>query len=261
LVVLLAGTIWYLAARDTPEEHPWVQAGELEVIVRGRGKAHKVGDGARGPSAGKSKAPWRRIFRSKEVLALTLSYFTFGYVAWIFFSWFYIYLVQVRGLNLKTSAVYSMFPFIAMTLGSILGGIASDWLTRHYSPRIGRCFLPSFALAFTAVLLLLGSRAHHAQTASIVLACGAGALYLSQSCFWSVTADFAGEHSGVVSGTMNMGCQLGGAATASLTPLIASHFGWEASFLTATIFAALGALAWLTVDPTARLSETGNCVF
>jgi len=188
-----------------------------------------------------------------------LSYFTFGYVAWIFFSWFYIYLVQVRGLNLKTSAVYSMFPFIAMTLGSLLGGVASDWLVRHYSPRIGRCFLPAFALAFTAVLLLLGSRAHQAQTASIVLACGAGALYLSQSCFWSVTADFAGEHAGVVSGTMNMGCQLGGAVTASLTPLIAAHFGWEASFLAATIFAALGALAWLTVDPTARLSETGNC--
>jgi len=58
---------------------------------------------------------------------------------------------------------------------------------------------------------------------------------------------------------MNMGCQLGGAVTASLTPLIAAHFGWEASFLAATIFAALGALAWLTVDPTARLSETGNC--
>jgi ACS family glucarate transporter-like MFS transporter len=261
LVVLLAGTIWYLAARDTPEEHSWVRAGELEDIVRGRGNAHKAGEGPQGPSAGKSKAPWRSIFRSKEVLALTLSYFTFGYVAWIFFSWFYIYLVQVRGLNLKTSAVYSMFPFIAMTLGSLMGGVASDWLVRHYKPRIGRCFLPAFALAFTAVLLLLGSRAHHAQTASIVLACGAGALYLSQSCFWSVTADFAGEHSGVVSGTMNMGCQLGGAATASLTPLIASHFGWEASFLMATIFAALGALAWLTVDPTARLSETGNCAF
>jgi len=258
-VVLLAGAIWYLAARDTPEEHPWVQAAELEEIVRGRGKVDHGGDEPRVSSRGDRKTPWRRIFGSKEVLALTLSYFTFGYVAWIFFSWFYIYLVQVRGLNLKTSAVYSMFPFIAMTLGSLLGGVASDWLTRHYSPRIGRCILPAFALAFTAVLLLLGSRAHQAQTASIVLACGAGALYISQSCFWSVTADFAGEFSGVVSGTMNMGCQVGGAVTASLTPLIAAHFGWEASFLVAAIFAAWGALAWLTVDPTARLSEAGIC--
>jgi ACS family glucarate transporter-like MFS transporter len=262
VVVLLAGTIWYLVARDTPEEHPWVRVGELESIVRGRGDDRDITFkdelAGRGLALSKRNAPWKRIFCSKEILALTLSYFTYGYVAWIFFSWFYIYLVQVRGLNLKTSAVYSMFPFIAMTLGSILGGIVSDWLARHYSARVGRCFLPAFALAFTAVLLLAGSRTHNAQTASIVLACGAGALYLAQSCFWSVTADFAGEYSGIVSGTMNMGGQLGGAATASLTPLIASHFGWEASFFTATMFAMLGALAWLIVDPSARLSEAGN---
>ena len=259
VVVLLAGTIWYLVARDTPEEHAWVRAGELEIIVRGRGDSrHRRLDSIAEEdpqSVVRRNIPWKRIFSSKEILALTASYFTFGYVAWIFFSWFYIYLVQVRGLNLKTSAVYSMFPFIAMTVGSLFGGVASDWLARRYGARIGRCFLPAFALAFTAVLLLVGSRVHSAQTASFVLACGAGALYLSQSCFWSVTADFAGEHSGVVSGTMNMGCQVGGAVTASLTPLIAAHFGWEASFLTATLLAALGAVAWLTVNPIARLAE------
>jgi ACS family glucarate transporter-like MFS transporter len=57
---------------------------------------------------------------------------------------------------------------------------------------------------------------------------------------------------------MNMGCQLGGAATASLTPLIASHFGWEASFLAATGLATVGALAWLVVNPDARLLPSGN---
>lgn len=131
---------------------------------------------------------------------------------------------------------------------------ASDWLARHVSLRAGRCILPAIALAGTAVLLLIGSRAEDARVASAVLACGAGALYLSQSCFWSVSADFAGEFAGVVSGTMNMGCQIGGAVTASLTPLIASHFGWQASFLAATVLAVLSALAWLAVNPHARLA-------
>jgi ACS family glucarate transporter-like MFS transporter len=147
-----------------------------------------------------------------------------------------------------------MLPFIAMTLGSLSGGVASDWLARRYSARAGRCYLPALALGFTAVLLLVGSRAHNAGVASIVLACGAGALYVSQSCFWSVTADYAGEHAGVVSGAMNMGGQLGGAVTASLTPLVASHFGWEASFLTAAMLATGGSLAWLVVNPDARLA-------
>ncbi|MGD0730176.1 MAG: MFS transporter [Terracidiphilus sp.] len=258
--VLIAGTIWYLAARDTPEAHPWVQAGELEIIVRGRdevcGPSSEAGEKNSARLAGKQAVPWKKILCSKEILALTFSYFTYGYVAWLFFSWFYIYLVQVRGINLKTSAFYSMFPFIAMTLGSLFGGVASDWLVRHFGPRIGRCFLPAFSLACTAVLLVDGSRAHQAQAASIILACGAGVMYIAQSCFWSVTADFAGEYAGIVSGAMNTGAQVGGAVTASLTPWIALHFGWGASFLAATIFVALGAVAWLTIDPCARLSST-----
>lgn len=254
VVGVLAGVVWYVAARDTPEEHRLVHAGELERIASGRGDIqNRIAATPRGLQR-RPSTPWKRILLSKEVLAITLSYFTYGYVAWIFFSWFYIYLAEVRGLNLKTSAVYSMMPFFAMTLGSLFGGAASDWLTRCYSARAGRCFLPAFVLGCTAVLLVVGSRADDTKVASIVLACGAGALYLSQSCYFSVTADFAGEHAGVVSGTMNMGCQLGGAVTASLTPLIASHFGWEASFLTATVFATLGALAWLAVNPDARLS-------
>lgn len=250
----VAGIIWYLASRDTPEEHPLVRDRELETIFSGRSddRVHdtSMNDGA------KRNVPWARLFGSKEMLALEISYFAYGYIAWIFFSWFYIYLAQVRGLNLKTSAVYSMFPFIAMTLGSLLGGVASDWLARRYSARVGRCLLPALAMASTAVLLLCGSHVSGARAASLILACGAGALYVSQSCFWSVTADFAGKNAGVASGTMNMGGQIGGAVTASLTPLIASRFGWGASFLTATVLAIIGALAWLVVNPAARLRES-----
>lgn len=50
-----------------------------------------------------------------------------------------------------------------------------------------------------------------------------------------------------------MGCQIGGAITASVTPLIAAHFGWIASFMTAAALAVLGGLAWLLVNPSARL--------
>ncbi len=251
LVVLTAASIWFLASRDTPEEHPKVSAGELAHIVAGR--EDLPGKASPDPAKPKGKAPWGKIACSKEIWGVTLSYFSFGYIAWLFFNWFYIYLVQVRHLSLKTSALYSMLPFLAMTAGSIVGGAASDWLARHVSVRAGRCFLPAGAMFVTAILLSLGSRASEAATASLVLACGAGALYLSQSSYWSVTADYAGEFAGVVSGAMNMGCQIGGAVTASLTPWIAQHFGWNASFLSATALAVVGALAWLIVNPKARL--------
>jgi MFS transporter, ACS family, glucarate transporter len=249
----LAGAVWYLVARNTPERHPWVSRDELERIVSGRGETGAAG--AMHSDGQKAAIPWRGIFTSRSILAVSASYFTYGYVSWIFFSWFYLYLNEVRGLSLKSSAIYSIFPFAAMTLGSFAGGVISDWLVRHYGARVGRCLWPAAALGVTAVLITCGARVHHAQTASLVLACGAGALYLSQSCFFSITADFAGTFAGVVAGAMNMGCQLGGAVTASLTPLIAAHFGWEASFLTATALAVCGGLAWLAVDPKERLAR------
>jgi ACS family glucarate transporter-like MFS transporter len=253
LVGMLAAAVWYIVARDAPEQHPWVSSAELALIKSGRGDAQDESGSERVPE--ETGVPWIKIFANKEVLALTGSYFTYGYISWIFFSWFYIYLAQVRGLSLKTSAVYSIFPFIAMSAGSLIGGVASDWLAHHWSARVGRCYLPAFALLMTGILLLVGSRVHDAVAATAVLACGAGSLYLSQSCFWSVTADFAGTHAGVVSSTMNMGCQIGAAVTASLTPLIAVHFGWDASFLAATMLAMLGASAWLVVNPDARLTR------
>ena len=97
--------------------------------------------------------PWSRVFASREVLAVTLSYFSFGYVAWIFFSWFYIYLAQVRGLNLKASACYAMLPFLAMAVGCAVGGAVSDRLTRSHGPRLGRCVLAAVVWSAPASFL------------------------------------------------------------------------------------------------------------
>jgi ACS family glucarate transporter-like MFS transporter len=188
------------------------------------------------------------------VWAVTISYFCFGYVAWIFFSWFFIYLAQVRGLNLKASAFYAMLPPIAMSVCSLLGGGINDRLTKWHSLRLGRCGLAVFGLAVAGIFIAFGSQVDSARLASVVLAGGAGALYLSQSSFWSVTADIAGKSSGSVSGFMNMGAQIGGAVTASLTPAIAARFGWTASFLVAATLCLLGAAAWLIVDPTKCLT-------
>ncbi len=252
---LAAAAVWYVAARDIPEQHPWMRPAELEHIRSGREDLGSAA--AHTESRPKQKIPWGAIVSSKEILALSASYFCYGYVSWIFFSWFYIYLAQVRGLSMQKSALYSMLPFLAMIAGALMGGWVSDWLRRRVSLRAGRVYLPSFAFVLTAVLLAVGSSAHAAATASLMLAGGAGALYLSQSAFWAVTADCAGQCAGVASGFMNMSGHIAAAATAIVTPLIAVHFGWVASFLTASGMAVLGALAWLAVNPAARIAVDG----
>jgi len=247
IIGFAAGAVWFVSARDTPAEHSGVSASELRLIRSGLTQAALKNDSTQ-------LVPWRRVVQSKELWAVTLSYFCYGYVAWIFFSWFYRYLAKVRGLDLKASAFYTMLPFLAMLVCCLLGGAINDRLTKWHGPRLGRCGLAVFAIAVAGIFIGFGSQVQSARLASVVLAGGAGALYLSQSSFWSVTADIAGASSGSVSGFMNMGNQVGAALTASLTPWIAVRFGWTTSFLVASGLCMVGALSWLVVDPSRQIT-------
>jgi ACS family glucarate transporter-like MFS transporter len=239
LIGFAGGIVWVMLARDKPEAHPWITKEEISHIRSGL------------PATINTEKPlsWLTILASWNVIALSLSYFCYGYVAYIFFSWFFIYLNSVRGLDLKSSSYYGMLPFIAMAVGSPLGGWIGDRLSKHYGKRIGRCGVACASMALAALFVAGGTHALDTRLASIILAGGAGALYLSQSAFWSVTSDIAGHSAGSVSGVMNMGNQIGGAVTASLTPVLAKHFGWSASFFVAAALCLAGSVMWLLVDP------------
>jgi ACS family glucarate transporter-like MFS transporter len=243
---LFVGAVWFLLARDKPEDHPWVSARELEFIRSGL------------PDSGQSAKgilPWKTILSSKDFLLVTYSYFCYGYMSYIFFAWFFIYLSTVRGLSLRESSYFAALPFIAMAVCSPVGGVVSDFITRHFGKRWGRCGVAALGIALAGAFVASGQAVSSARLASVVLAAGAGALFFSQSTYWSVTADIAGESAGSVSGIMNMGGQIGGTVTATLTPIIAERFGWGASFGVASLLCVTGALAWLQVNPNRKLAQ------
>lgn len=243
LIGLGAGLVWWWLVRDRPREHPRVSAEEIALIEAGLPQT----------PAKKVVVPWSRILSNRDLLAMTASYFAYGYTAYIFFTWFFIYLNTVRGLNLKASRWYAMLPFIAMAICSLVGGYISDRMTKAYGIRVGRVGIAIVGMLLAAIFVATATQVESARLASIILAGGAGALYLSQSSFWAVTAEIAGPSSGSASGVMNMGNQIGGALTAMLTPWIAQSLGWTASFVTCAALCAFGALMWLFVDPARRM--------
>src|SRR5208283_5717605 len=101
--------------RDSPDNYAAVSDAERAYI--------RAGIPA---SAAAPPLPWRRIFLDRNVRLLTGSYFCYGYSAWIFFAWFYIYLSKARGMDLRQSATYGMLPGLAMAAGSALGGVVND---------------------------------------------------------------------------------------------------------------------------------------
>src|SRR5260370_13550906 len=114
VIGLIAGAIWYISARDTPVEHPGVSDSERAFI---ESRLILTTPHEKPSNREAELMPWSRVVRSGEVWALTISYFCYGYVAWMFFSWFYRYLSKVRGLDLQASAFYPMLPFLAIAAG------------------------------------------------------------------------------------------------------------------------------------------------
>jgi ACS family glucarate transporter-like MFS transporter len=82
---------WWWYSRDDPSEHARVSAAELALI--------REDSGERRQSATLPKGTSTRLLKNRDVLLLTLSYLCMNMVFYIFFSWFFIYLVDVRGFD------------------------------------------------------------------------------------------------------------------------------------------------------------------
>jgi len=245
LIGVAAGVLWIVLVRNSPAENRHVGAAEWAYIDAGLLR--------HGPSTGNA-VRWLDIVADRQVLMLTLSYFCYGYVAYIFFTWFFKYLSDVRGLNLKSSALYATLPFIAMALASWLGGLTSDKLVSVWGKRAARCGVAAASMLTASIFVFVATQVADARVAAVVLAGGAGALYFAQSAFWAMSADIGGTSAGLLSGIMNMGCQIGGVVTAALTPIIANSLGWTASFAITAVVALIGAVAWIFVDPFHQVS-------
>jgi ACS family glucarate transporter-like MFS transporter len=242
---LAAAGAWFWYARDRPSDHPRVNAAELAVI---RAAASEVRT-APGP------VPWRRIARTPAVWLLVLSYTCLGYVAYLYLSWFYLYLVNVRGFGMLRGAFLAAAPFLAITLFCPVGGWATDRLSVRLGINRGRAWVGAAGMACSGLSIVVGAWLDAPYWAIAWLAIGAGWLYFTVGAYWSSTVDLSKPHAGTLSGLMNTGANIGGTLSPTLTPWLAEQFGWPAALGAAAALALLGALLWLPVRPGDGLAE------
>jgi MFS transporter, ACS family, glucarate transporter len=241
-VGIFLALLWYWLGTDQPAEHPWVNAAELHHITQTSAPAPAHPHAA-------VQVPWRMILSRPDLWCLTAAYTVLGYIGYIYFSWFYLYLVNVRGFSLVSGGWYSTLPFIISAAAAPLGGWLSDSCSRRFGKRLGRCGLGFSGPLGAAGLIWAGAAVRDPYLAVVFLSLGEGALFLTVAAYWAATIDLAKAHAGTVSGFMNMGGNLGGAISPTLTPLIAQRFGWDSALYVAAALALLGAFFWLGVHP------------
>ncbi|MCW5799387.1 MAG: MFS transporter [Nitrospira sp.] len=199
--------------------------------------------------------PWRRILRSRSLWWLVASYACLGYVAYIYMSWFYLYLVNVRGIDLLRGGWLAAGPFLAILLFCPLGGWMTDKLVPALGLRKARLSIGMTGMALAGGLIAVGAWVESHTLAIGCLSLGAGWLYFTVGAYWSVTTDLSKTHAGTLSGVMNTGANVGGVISPSLTPWLADQWGWTASLLVAAGIALCGGFMWMKVDPEEGLRE------
>ncbi|MCE9537369.1 MAG: MFS transporter [Nitrospirae bacterium] len=135
------GLLWWLLSRNHPHEHPWANSGEQALIER--------------TTATTTAVPWRTFRQTPTIWWLVISYSCLGYVAYVYLSWFYLYLVNVRGFDVLRGGFYAAAPFVAMLVFCPLGGWVTDRLAVRYGLTNGRAVtgIAGMVLAGSAIAL------------------------------------------------------------------------------------------------------------
>ncbi len=226
--------LWWLLSRNHPHEHPWVNANEQALLTRE-------------PTT--TTVPWRTFSRTPTIWWLVLSYSCLGYVAYVYLSWFYLYLVNVRGFDVLRGGFYASAPFVAMLIFCPLGGWVTDRLATRYGLTTGRAVTGMTGMVLAGCAIALGGVVDSPFLAITSLSFGAGWLYFAVGAYWASTTDLSKAHAGTLSGLMNTGANIGGTISPTLTPWLANHWGWPVSLGVAAAIAVLGGVLWLKIDP------------
>lgn len=242
--------LWYWYATDHPRQHTHVNEAEARFI-EGRLPFPSYPSGETGKREGgkQLQVPWKSILRTPTVWWIVLSYTCLGYVAYIYMSWFYLYLVNVRGFDVLRGAFFASAPFLAMAVFCPLGGWVTDRLAHTHGLNVGRAGVGATGMILAALSIVIGANAAAPFAAIGLLSLGAGWLYFTVGAFWSSTTDLSKPHAGTLSGIMNTGANLGGTLSPTLTPWLADQLGWAGALGAAAFIAFIGSLCWLWIRP------------
>ena len=233
--------IWYF--RDNPREHPGMEASEATVLPSYSGVKQRTA------------IPWAALV--KRMTPVTIVYFCYGWVLWLFLSWIPQYFLHNYHMQLGKSALFASGVFFAGVLGDWLGGEVTDRILR----RSGRLRLARNTMVAVCMFLTLLSLApilllDHLSIpiAAISLSLGFFFNEMTIGPMWSVPMDIAPTHAGTASGVMNTGSAL----AAIISPVVGGWLidatgNWNLPFVVSMVLMLIGTLLAFTMRPEQQL--------
>jgi MFS transporter, ACS family, D-galactonate transporter len=238
LAGIASAIVWLVVYRD-PMRSTRANAEELALIKEGGALAESP------KHEHVTKAQIAQLLRERQVWALGLGKFAVMSSLYFLLTWFPTYLVTQRGMtSLKAGAATSL-PYIAATVGVMLGGTWSDWLLRRGAGISAARKIPIVTgfLGASSIVLVNYTTDNTAALAILTFAFFAQGV---SSNSWSIIAEVAPRSlMGITGGIINFTGQLAGIVTPILIGYIIKATGsFELVLAYVSLAGLVGALSY-----------------
>lgn len=126
---LVVACIW-VATMGDPKTHSRMSKGEFDFIAE-NGALVGLDTGIATDRRRFTRREISTLFTSRMLWAIYIGQYCITALTYFFITWFPIYLVKERGMNIMTVGMVAALPAICGFSGGILGGILSDFLIRR----------------------------------------------------------------------------------------------------------------------------------
>ena len=248
-VGIVYALVWHTLYRE-PHESPRANQAELDYIAAG---------GGLGGQHGRFVLSWaavRALLRQRQILGASIGQFCGNSTLVFFLTWFPSYLATERGMDWIRSGFAASLPYIAASLGVLVGGVVSDGIIRRTgSATLGRKLPIITGLLLTSTMVLANFTPSNTLVIAIMSVAffGQGMVNLG----WTLIADVAPkELMGLTGGVFNFCANLAGI----VTPLVVGFvLGATGSFYGALAYIAtlglVGAAAYVFIVGEVRRVE------
>ena len=185
---------------------------------------------------------------------LLLQYFASNFTFYLCVNWLLPYLKDAYRLTNLEAGVYASLPMYAGAAANWTSGAVVDALYRRGRWRLSRALPAAVGFLLAAVTLVLAANMETAPKAVFFFALATFGADLALSPSWTVAMDIGGEHTGTVSGAMNMAGNTGALISSLAFPYLIAWTGTANTYFYATATLNLiGFICWTRIRPDKRL--------
>ncbi|WP_322063293.1 MFS transporter [Paraburkholderia sp. J63] len=255
---VLLSAVWYLMVADKPSQSRAVNSAELELI---NAENERRESGA----AVANKRTWldrlirarraplldttRKVTTSWNIYGCALGYCCQLGISSVLLAWIPTYLLTVKKFSVVSMGFVAAAPWVGAVFGNILGGLISDrLLDKRRKPGMLISAVGTVGMMFA----LIHSPSDPVLYAALIFLTGM-TLSIGFSAYMAYPMPLVSKQKfPLATAIVNMGGQLGGAATPFITGVLLDRYGWD------SVFAFMAAASALTVVILLTISEPRN---